>query len=479
MLFYTPEFLVFSLILVAVLAVFHRGAPRKVVLLVASYVFYMWWNPAFIVLIVFATAVNYLAGVGLGRNSSSTRRKLLLIACLVSNLGLLGVFKYFNFFEENLLAVMQMLGYEVSWFQPKIVLPVGISFYTFQSLSYTIDVYRGRLPICRSPLDFALFVAFFPQLVAGPIVRAADFLPQLTRPTSFCFDRTAFFLILRGMAKKVLIADNLAVFSDAVFSDVTRWPSVVIWLATLCFSVQIYCDFSGYSDIAIGVGRALGFHLPLNFNRPYFATSPAEFWHRWHISLSTWLRDYLYIPLGGSRHGSLMTARNLMITMLLGGLWHGASWNFVLWGFLHGIALIVHRVWRAFCHKTGMTVPAGLAAVTTVLSWAAMQYWVLLTWLTFRIVDTADMLYALNKFVLFDFSLSVKNIGLSTISLFSTLTILAAFLAVHAYSWWCGGLDKRLAWAPMWLTAPACVLVGMLFYFFWPLTDVPFIYFQF
>jgi len=479
MLFHTPEFLVFSLILVAVLALCHRDAPRKIVLLLASYVFYMWWNPAFILLIVFSTAVNYVASLAIGRNPSPVWRKTWLVLSLATSLGLLAFFKYFNFFEDNALAVLRVLGYDVSWAHLNITLPVGISFYTFQTLSYTIDVYRGRLPVCRSATDFALFVAFFPQLVAGPIVRAADFLPQLKRPAAFCFDRTAFFLIARGLAKKVLIADNLAVLGDAVFSDVARWPSLVIWMAAVCFYVQIYCDFSGYSDIAIGVSRALGYHLPVNFNRPYFATSPTEFWRRWHISLSTWLRDYLYIPLGGNRHGTFCTGRNLMITMLLGGLWHGASWNFVLWGFLHGAALIVHRVWRSLW-PAGESVEGGVWHVArTLLAWAGLQYWILLTWLTFRLTDTADMLLALRKFVVFDLNFEVQSIGVGKLAAFSSLAILLAFFAAHGYSAWRGGLDNRLARTPLWISSPVCVLLGVLFYFFWPLSGAPFLYFQF
>ncbi|MBN1912744.1 MAG: MBOAT family protein [Pirellulales bacterium] len=479
MLFYSPEFLVFSLILIALLAIFQRNSPRKVVLLLASYVFYMWWNPAFILLIVFTTAVNYACGLAIGIKPTARRRKLWLVIGLTASLGVLAFFKYCHFMEDNALAVMRLLGYNVSWAHLNITLPVGISFYTFQTLSYTIDVYRGQIPVCRSPIDFALFVAFFPQLVAGPIVRAADFLPQLRRPVPMCFDRTAFFLIARGMVKKVLVADNLAVLADAVFTDVGRWPSVIIWIATLCFYVQIYCDFSGYSDIAIGVARALGYYIPINFNRPYFAMSPAEFWHRWHISLSTWLRDYLYIPLGGNRHGPFKTGRNLMITMLLGGLWHGASWNFVLWGGLHGVALVGHRIWTSL--RPSSIAPRGRlwTGCRALLSWAVLQYWVLLTWLIFRITDTADLLVALRKFVVFDMDFAVKSIGLGSLSVFSSLLILAAFAIVHAYSFWRGGLDRRLAHSPLWISCSVSVLLGTLFYFFWPLSEAPFIYFQF
>ncbi|GAB6164942.1 MBOAT family protein [Thermostilla marina] len=481
MLFYTPQFLIFTLILFACLAIWRRRRPQKLLLLAASYIFYMWWNPAFILLIVFSTAVDFFVGRRLERESRPARRKLLLILSLTANLGLLGIFKYANFFAANMYGLLRLFGYQAGWSELNIILPVGISFYTFQTLSYTIDVYRGQLKACRDPLDFALFVAFFPQLVAGPIVRASDFLPQINRFRPLRFDRYAFFLFARGLIKKVLIADNVAHLADAVFSNPGAWPSLVIWLATVCFYVQIYCDFSGYSDMAIALARVLGFRLPENFRRPYFSTSPSEFWRRWHISLSTWLRDYLYIPLGGNRHGPAKTRRNLMITMLLGGLWHGASWNFVLWGFLHGLALIVHRQWRAHVrpHLEPYLAKKPIAGLYHLGSWAALQYWVLLTWLVFRVSDTSAMLTALRKFVLFDADFNVASLGLGALSVFSTLLFLFVFFLLHGWSERSGGLDRRLARAPLWLAAPVCVLIGASLFFFWPLAEAPFIYFQF
>jgi len=339
MLFYTPEFLIFSLCLLSVLLFVNRSTPRKGVLLVASYVFYMWWNPAFVLLIIFSTAVDFVVGGRLAAEERLKRRRFWLALSIVSNLGLLGIFKYLGLFMETAKYLAELSGQPVSWEAIHLILPVGISFYTFQTLSYTIDVYRRSIPATRNPLDFALFVAFFPQLVAGPIVRASVFLPQLRDRIRLSCDADTFFLILRGLAKKVLIADNVALFADAIFAQPGDWPSLVIWVATLCFAVQIYCDFSGYSDIAIGIARILGFQLPLNFDHPYFARNPSEFWRKWHISLSSWLRDYFYISVGGNRRGSAATHRNLMSTMLVGGFWHGASWNFVFWGFLHGTML--------------------------------------------------------------------------------------------------------------------------------------------
>jgi D-alanyl-lipoteichoic acid acyltransferase DltB (MBOAT superfamily) len=479
MLFYTPEFLVFSIILLGTLGIVHRDTPRKVVLLVASYIFYMWWNPVFIVLIMFSTGVNYLVGLGLAVEPRQSKRKLLLATSIVANLGILGIFKYGGFFSANTLVLLRLLGFDVHWTTLQIVLPVGISFYTFQAMSYTIDLYRGRIPVTRSPLDFALFVAFFPQLVAGPIVRAADFIPQLRKPIRLYCDQQTLFLVLRGLAKKVLIADNVAVLADAIFEDPTIWPSAVIWFATVCFAVQIYCDFSGYSDIAIGVGRILGFRIPLNFNYPYFARNPSDFWRRWHISLSSWLRDYLYIPLGGSRSGGARTYRNLMITMLLGGLWHGASWNFVVWGLLHGLLLIAHRLYAAVRRRVNPEWTASDGLVSRVVSIAAMQYCVLLTWIAFRVRSFDSMLVSMRKFVAFDFEFGLADLGLGALPFFSTAAILGAFFALHALSHGVGRIDNWAGRVALPWAAGICFALGFAAFALWPLEEAPFIYFQF
>ena len=479
MLFYTPEFLVFSIVLLAVLGVVHRATPRKTVLLVASYVFYMWWNPAFLLLIVFATATNYVFAARLAASESDGARRGWVVASLVVSLGVLAFFKYGTFIQENTLVAMQLLGYEPHWTTLEILLPVGISFYTFQCLSYTLDVYRRQLEPARSALDFALFVAFFPQLVAGPIVRASDFLPQLEGTPRIRCEQRSFFLILRGLAKKVLVADNIAVFADGVFAQPEAFPSVVIWLGAICFAIQIYCDFSGYSDIAIGVARILGFEIPKNFDTPYIARNPSDFWRRWHISLSSWLRDYLYISLGGNRSGSFATYRNLMITMLLGGLWHGASWNFVLWGFLHGFVLVVHRLYTDLRAARSPGYAPSPLPIVRLLSILAMQYWVLLTWITFRVTDFPRMGVAVQKFVLFDFDFGLANLGLGRLSLFSTLALLAAFALLHAVSVRVGSIDEALGRVRLPWAAAVCFVAGFVALCLWPLTEAPFIYFQF
>lgn len=335
---------IFWLFLPITLAIFYRLPPRwrAMQLVIASYVFYGWWDPRFLTLILASTCIDYWAGLRMPSLEGRPRKRLLLVS-LVANLGFLGFFKYYDFFAASLASA---LGMPADSWTLKVILPVGISFYTFQSMSYTIDVYRGELRPERSFVKFALFVSFFPQLVAGPIVRARDFFPQLDRwqaPTPGAVQR-GLVLIGIGLVKKMVFADHFALISDQYFSAMGSHPGALpAWEGLLAFSLQIFFDFSGYTDIARGCAKLLGFHFPINFRRPYLAKSITEFWRRWHISLSSWLRDYLYIPLGGNRGSALFTYRNLMLTMLLGGLWHGASWNFVLWGGYHGALLGLHR----------------------------------------------------------------------------------------------------------------------------------------
>jgi len=328
---------------------YHAGFLRVAFLLLASWFFYMSWNPVFVALIIASSGIDYLIGMLIANARKKERRitaKLWLSLSLISSLGLLFFFKYFNFFHD---ALFQLGLFEESAGAVALILPVGISFYTFQTMSYVLDIYRGMLEPIRSFPKFALFVSFFPQLVAGPIVRARDFLPQLfTKPN---FDPlmmcNGFFLIMVGLFKKIVISDFLALnLADRVFASPALYTPIEVLLGVYAYGLQIYCDFSGYSDIAIGSAALFGFHLPLNFNSPYKAVNLQDFWHRWHITLSTWLRDYLYIPLGGSRHGSARTYINLAITMLLGGLWHGAAWRFIIWGALHGLGLGAVRAFQ-------------------------------------------------------------------------------------------------------------------------------------
>ena len=348
MLFYSPQFLAFFAVVLSAYWAVRNNTARKVVLTLASYVFYAAWDWRFLSLILFSTILDYVVALRIEAAGTAAARRRYLVVSLVGNLGVLGFFKYFDFFVGELVQLTAWLGTPIDDPALRIILPVGISFYTFQTLSYTIDVYRGRLEARRSLLDIALFVAFFPQLVAGPIVRAAHFLPQLTsaRRAASVPWRSCTVLFLLGLIKKIVVADNISGLVDPVFADPTAYGTLAVYVAVFCFAVQIYCDFSGYSDMAIACARAFGYRLPINFAWPYFARNIADFWRRWHISLSTWLRDYLYISLGGNRHGELRRYRNLALTMLLGGLWHGAAWTFVVWGALHGAALAVYHLWN-------------------------------------------------------------------------------------------------------------------------------------
>ncbi|MCV3273782.1 MBOAT family O-acyltransferase [Roseobacter sinensis] len=343
MLFTELNFWVFFAVVAALYIMLpHRGQNRM--LLVASYVFYGAWDWRFLSLILLSTVVDYLVGLAMAREPRDQRRRHLLGISLAVNLGMLGIFKYLGFFVDSFINLSNSLGIPADPVVLGIVLPVGISFYTFQTLSYTIDIYRRDLEPTRDFLDFALFVAFFPQLVAGPIERASNLLPNISMPRQLSWEALArgSVLCLVGLIKKIVIADGVAPSVDAVYASAA--PSGAdIAVATWLFAIQIYCDFSGYTDIARGVAKMLGFGLMRNFAQPYFAADPQEFWRRWHISLSTWLRDYLYISLGGNRGGRWATYRNLMATMTLGGIWHGAAWNFVLWGIYQGGLLAVHR----------------------------------------------------------------------------------------------------------------------------------------
>ena len=346
MLFNSKAFFVFFVVVYAsYLALHRRHRAQNVLLLAASLFFYGYWDWRFLGLMALSSGVDFFTALQIHKSDDPKRRKLFLIISLVVNLGVLGFFKYFNFFAENMTALLGAAGIAVHPTTLAVALPVGVSFYTFQAMSYVIDVYRRNLEPCKNPLDYALFIAFFPHLVAGPIQFPHILLPQVMRPRTLQWSQinAGIFLIVWGLFKKMVIADNLAIIANGVFDNYDKTHGLDTVIGALAFTFQIYCDFSGYSDIARGLSKLMGFDLLVNFKLPYFALNPTDFWQRWHISLSTWLRDYLYISLGGNRHGSYKTYRNLALTMLLGGLWHGASWNFVIWGAYHGLLLIAYR----------------------------------------------------------------------------------------------------------------------------------------
>jgi alginate O-acetyltransferase complex protein AlgI len=341
---------------VAVAALAGRVGPdrgRVWLLTAGSFFFYACFNRWLALIICVSTALDYGIARGLDASSSQRLRRLLLTVSLVANLGLLAYFKYANFFLKSLQDALDALGTPSSFALLSVVLPIGISFYTFEAINYIVDVYRKRTPAEKDLGNFMLFITFFPHLVAGPIVRARDFLPQIHRRKRWDWPRMQLGVqyILMGLFKKLAIANHLALYADPVFAHPDQYRSGPAWIALVAYALQIYCDFSGYTDLALGTAHLLGYKLAQNFNMPYLAASVSEFWHRWHISLSTWLRDYLFIPLGGSRGSNRQTCRNLLITMTLGGLWHGANWTFVVWGILHGLFLITHRSFRAFCER--------------------------------------------------------------------------------------------------------------------------------
>ncbi|MEN0049170.1 MAG: MBOAT family O-acyltransferase [Bacteroidota bacterium] len=384
-----------------------KGKARLLFCLAASYFFYGYWDWRFLSLILLSTIIDFSIGKRIGElhqeEGRSKEKKQLLIASMIVNLGFLAFFKYCNFFIESFEDLLLNFGLETSTQSLNIILPVGISFYTFQSMSYTIDVYRKQIRVERDFWRFATYISFFPQLVAGPIVRAKDFLSQFDRPRNFDWTRfmSGMSQVLWGFFKKVAIADSLAPFVDQCFEMPEAFSSLHLMIGIFFYSFQIYCDFSGYSDIAIGLARMMGFDFPENFRTPYFSRSFSEFWTRWHITLSSWLRDYLYIPLGGNRYGQFMTFRNLMITMLLGGLWHGASWVFVFWGFLHGSYLILQRVLQKPMDQFWklLRLPNFLQAAISIL---VVYLLTCFAWIFFRSPDFATASYYIELLLAFE-----------------------------------------------------------------------------
>jgi len=380
--FNSVQYLVFLALIVGLYGLL-RKRGQNFLLLVASYVFYGAWDWRFLSLLWISTITDYFVGRGMGRTDEQRTRRRLLAVSMVVNLGMLAAFKYFNFFADSAAALLDSVGLTADWPTLNVVLPVGISFYTFQTMSYTIDVYRRRIEPADNPLAFAVFVAFFPQLVAGPIERARHLLPQFAvrRRIARGDDMaSALHLIGLGLFKKVVIADAVAPHVNTAFASADSAGWVTLLVGVVGFALQIYGDFSGYSHIARGSARLLGIDLMVNFNQPYLSRNITHFWRTWHISLSTWLRDYLYIPLGGNRGSRLATYRNLMVTMLLGGLWHGAAWTFVAWGALHGAFLALHRRFRGRTRGSEAEAPRLRHIPSMLVTFAAVT----LTWVFFR-----------------------------------------------------------------------------------------------
>jgi len=478
-LFHTSTFFIFFAIFIALYFGLHKFlTAQNLLVLVGSYVFYAAWDERFLVLIMASTATDYVAGLGaagrlITRKAALTtaaflilgstvalgatfvdswhffiavlllvgcgafainysakleekaRRKFWMAISLIVNLGLLGVFKYFNFFADSLATLASGAGINLTWTTLHIALPVGISFYTFQTLSYTIDIYRDRMQPTERLLELAAYIAFFPQLVAGPIERAKNLLPQFFKKREITFERitSGAILFAWGAYKKAVIADNLALVANDAFANPDIMSSTGLWLGLLAFTFQIYCDFSGYSDMARGIARIMGFDLMVNFRLPYFSRTPSEFWRGWHISLSTWLRDYLYIGLGGNRGSGLLTYRNLFLTMLLGGLWHGAAWTFVLWGAYQGLVLVIYRILFIDQWLAKPLAPA-LEFSRSAISMAFFFFLTMIGWLIFR----ANGLENLSVYL--DGLFALRSIGESG-SISSVLKFIAPLIVVQ------------------------------------------------
>ncbi|MFI5396499.1 MAG: MBOAT family O-acyltransferase [Candidatus Binatia bacterium] len=468
MLFNSIAFLCFLPIVLIGIGVLPKSW-RNSFLLVAGYFFYGCWDWRFLGLLFLSTNIDFFAGRAIYASTNARTRKLILIASLSANLTILGFFKYFNFFADSARALLHVLGFSPSLPVLSIVLPVGVSFYTFQSMSYAIDVYRGHTKPADRFLDYAVYVAYFPQLVAGPIERAAHLLPQIVSPAKVTWERVniGLTLMLLGFTKKVLIADLLEPEVTRIFAHPGRMSSGMLLRGAYFFAFQIYCDFSGYSDVARGVSELLGIRLRINFNQPYLSQSITEFWRRWHMSLSAWLRDYLYIPLGGNRYGQRKTYRNLLLTMLIGGLWHGANWTFVAWGGLHGFFLAAERA---------LGVGQGESAVDNPV-WRGIKR-VGLTLVTFHLVVFAWIFFRAANFTLaFEYIRGIflfNNLAaVGVLPLLVAVAILAIDVPQNA-----SGEHAVFLRTPWWVQAPAYAALCFAMILFGG-RETPFIYFQF
>ena len=479
MLFPTFTFAVFFAVVMTVGWALHsKPVAWKLFMIAASYTFYAWWNPRFVLLIAASTIVNTVCGRVIqraGKQNQRIRRAALVVA-IAFNLAILGVFKYYDFFISSVEDGLEQLGLAPNLPLLRVVLPVGISFFTFQALSYVIDVYRGKVA-ATNLLQFAVYLAFFPQLVAGPIVRASEFLPQLERrlnPREIDFTRAAV-LIALGLFKKVVIASYMAdALVDDVFAFPERFSGAEILLGVYGYAIQIYADFSGYTDIAIGVALLLGFRFPENFNQPYRATSISDFWRRWHMTLSRWLRDYLYIPLGGNRGGKAKRDRNLFLTMLLGGLWHGAAWPFVIWGAYQGGGLMAERRLGEWAdRKRNRGARTGQQPTKTLLRWLATFHFICLGWVFFRSETLSDAGALLSQ--LFGSFLSpapeINSVFVGVV----VCALFAQMLSRQALA----NVQTQLSRLPAWVLAAGFGIWILVVDQFGPEGVAPFIYFQF
>lgn len=477
MLFNSYSFMLFFPIVLCIYFVIPKKA-RHLWLLVASYYFYMGWNAKYALLIAASTIITYLGGLFIARRKE--KKKWCLIGVICINLLILFFFKYYDFALDNINRILSFAGAGMIRRKFDVLLPVGISFYTFQALSYTIDVYTGKIEKEKSFLQFALYLSFFPQLVAGPIVKASEFLPQLkeNRKVTLAGLESGIQIFVFGMFKKVVLADNISVFVDEVYRSPQIFGSGTVALAVAAYAIQIYMDFSGYSDMAIGCAKCMGYELPVNFNLPYISHNVSEFWKRWHISLSSWLMQYLYIPLGGNRKGRIRTYVNLMITMLLGGLWHGAEWSFVLWGGLHGLALCIHKGFRKLAgYQKGQERKKNVLVDT--LSILGTDIFVCICWIFFRAENVPKAWLVLKQ--LFGFRAGITHpysFAIAAIIILCIATVAAFFKAAKQKEKTVNGfypvMDLNHFWSLVIFFVEIGLILGLAY-----VKGSPFIYFQF
>lgn len=448
------------------MAVKHR--PQNRLLLLASYLFYGWWDYRFLGLLLATTTIDFFCAQGVQAAATEQfKRRAFVAVSVCANLAILGLFKYFNFFAESATRLFQVFGLHADPITLRLLLPVGISFYTFQSLGYTIDVYRGRIRPAARFADYALFVSFFPQLLAGPIGRATQLLPQVENPRRVTYEdvRQGAWLILLGFFKKVVVADNLADIANAVFNFPNDYRGGAVLVGVYAYAFQIYGDFSGYSDIARGLARLMGFDLMVNFRMPYFAVNPQDFWRRWHISLSTWLHDYLYVPLGGNRQGRVRTCRNLLLTLVLGGLWHGAAWHFVMWGAYHGLLLVGHRALVG-----GQKAPPARSGWGRMIRILLMFHATCLGWILFRVTSLSEFTLLLGNMF---HEIAPPRVWVAALCLLAFPLLLLNYFMERS-----GDLLVVKRWAPPWRWLTYSSLFAFIVYF-GKSNGNAFIYFQF
>jgi len=486
MLFNSITFLYFFFVVITAMFIIKNKTYQHLFLLIASCYFYWYTSGSRLILLFISIIMDYNLGKAIYNSKNDKIRKWMLIISLICNLGMLFIFKYTNFFIEsfNYFSTLFNNGFMLPVLN--IVLPIGISFYTFISLSYTIDIYKKELEPCKSLLQYSLFITFFPHLVAGPILRAANFLPQLKKkiiilPENF---KIGLVEIGWGLVKKVIFADTIAMFANNYFNNPTIYQSSIpVYLGALAFGIQIYCDFSGYSGIAIGLARILGIEFPANFNKPYSAKNSSEFWRRWHISLSSFLRDYLYIPLGGSKKGNVRTYINLIITMILGGLWHGAAWNFLFWGFYQGFILAVHKISETLKITNLFNYLKNFSDYVCII---ITQYFVFFGWLLFRVPDIDKLAFLMKKYLIFNFTNGFNEFSIIFHEFTIPIVFMGLFIILHIYSYLSEkyspsneSLIQKIANKDLFYWSLFIFTVVMALYLLAPSHSMPFIYFQF